>query len=129
MKYQPSYQGMLIVPLTAIVCFALGYHVASNHFPTELVQRSVIMLLAFWIAITILEFIVRSINEAFSFALEDDGSKYESRQIIYLVSDGEVVERLKTRRGFFTGVDDPDFRRAVGKLFGRIHLGRNKRDT
>jgi len=113
-----SFGALAIVPLTAIISFVLGMYVVTNHLDADLISRCATLIMAVWVAMTFLETLIGAIAAAVNWSPDetahtnvhvytDSGLDTPRKTVHYLVSDGEVVEQLKTRRGYFDDVSSP----------------------
>lgn len=98
---EKRFDAIVMIPLTLIVGFALGIVVAGGNVPTDEINRAISLLVGAYIALIVIELIVRMVNDAIMGALfnEPEAELPEGAPgelTVLLVRDGDVVGEVKS---------------------------------
>ena len=120
-----NFGALVLVPFALVLGFAIGVFVVSNHVPSEFVSSAATWLLAAFTALAIAEFMVSAIQS--TFVGNDDApshTEWPGHLVHYVITDGPVVEQLKTLRGYTFDVSNPRANAQSHNLLVRIGLRR-----
>lgn len=95
------FDSIVLIPLSLVVGMASGIMVMTGNIPVELVNRAVTVLLAAFVALVVVELLIRTVSDAVLGALfftpeEEPGDGAPGELTVLLIRDGEVVGEVKS---------------------------------
>lgn len=118
------FDAIVLIPLTLIVGFALGIVVAGGNVPTDEINRAISLLVGAYIALIVIELVVRMVSDAIMSALfnEPEAEPAEGAPgelTVLLVRDGDVVGEVKSWDKPMERGKRDYWAKKLGRLFAR----------
>lgn len=98
---EKRFDAIVLIPITLIVGFVTGIYVSGGNIPTEIISRSISLLLGVYIALVIIELFIRMVSDTIMGLLFNE-PEAEPREgapgelTILLVRDGDVIGEMKS---------------------------------
>lgn len=96
------FDAIVLVPIAVVVGLGLGVTLTTGQFPTDAVSRVASMMVGVWIALIVIEMIVRMVADGVFKALYYPEPELEPNEgepgelTVLLVRDGDVVGEMKS---------------------------------
>lgn len=98
---EKRFDAIVLIPVTLVVGFVTGVYVSGANVPTEIIGRSISLLLGVYIALVLIELFIRMVSDTVMGLLFNE-PEAEPREgapgelTVLLVRDGDVVGEVKS---------------------------------